>query len=475
MAAGGFHFLEMNPRLQVEHGITESISGLDLVQLQIRIARGETLSFVRLEQRGHAIEARVCAEDPDAGFLPAPGRIARFDPALGPGLRVDTGVAAGSQVPAAFDSLIAKVIAIGRNREEARARLAAALADFDLVIEGGATNKGWLAEVIDHPDYRKGGVDTTWLDRFNAARERDDGLAAPRAGRRFDPRLSARARRARASTSSPIRRSSRPRSVPASQGQEIDLSFAGEQYRVRVFAVGSWRYRVHLDGRVVAANLREEGAQHGAPPARRAHVPRALRPRRGGAARRGRGPRLPVRLAERGAGARCGAGDGGRDPREAGRQRQRRATPRPARSHEDGGGLRRAGDGRGHRGAGEEGRAGGGRRRDPRDRPEDRSRSECDGKARLALAELPDPLEPLFRAERRRALAAPDLAAADALPGRGAQQGDRRRARGDAPRAARLRREPGARRPARPSSSRPRCRLRSPTASAPSWPRCGTR
>ena len=259
VARGGFHFLEMNPRLQVEHGITESISGLDLVQLQIRIARGETLSFAKFEQRGHAIEARVCAEDPDAGFLPAPGRIARFDPALGPGLRVDTGVVAGSQVPAAFDSLIAKVIAIGRNREEARARLAAALADFDLVIEGGATNKGWLAEVIDHPDYRKGGVDTTWLDRFNAARERDDGLAAPalvaaailsyqraRAQARLnfftDPAQLAAAR------------------VPASQGQEIDLGFGGEQYRVRVFAVGSWHYRVHLDGRAVAATLREEGA-----------------------------------------------------------------------------------------------------------------------------------------------------------------------------------------------------------------------
>jgi acetyl/propionyl-CoA carboxylase alpha subunit/acetyl-CoA carboxylase carboxyltransferase component/predicted transcriptional regulator len=255
----GFYFLEMNPRLQVEHGITEAITGLDLVQIQIRIARGETISTVRTEQRGHAIEARVCAEDPDAGFLPAPGRIARFDPALGPGLRVDTGVATGSQVPAAFDSLIAKVIAIGRNREEARARMAAALDDFDLVIEGGATNKGWLAEVVDHPDYRKGGVDTTWLDRFNAARERADDFGMPalvaaailayqrdRANARLnfftDPAQLAAAR------------------VPASQGQEIDLSLGGEQYRVHVFAVGSWRYRVHLDGRVVAAALREEGA-----------------------------------------------------------------------------------------------------------------------------------------------------------------------------------------------------------------------
>ena len=114
----------MNPRLQVEHGITEEITGLDLVELQIRIARGERLSGLAGASAASAIEARVCAEDPDAGFLPAPGRIARFDPALGPRLRVDTGVVAGQRAcRRAFDSLIAKVIATGATREEARARL----------------------------------------------------------------------------------------------------------------------------------------------------------------------------------------------------------------------------------------------------------------------------------------------------------------------------------------------------------------
>src|SRR5262249_34681339 len=136
VAGADVHFLEMNPRLQVEHGITEAVTGLDLVQLQIRIARGEPLAGLDNGEHGVAIEARVCAEDPDAGFLPTPGRIARFDPALGPGIRVDTGVAAGSLVPAAFDSLIAKVIAMGATREEARSRLVCALRDLDLVIEG---------------------------------------------------------------------------------------------------------------------------------------------------------------------------------------------------------------------------------------------------------------------------------------------------------------------------------------------------
>jgi acetyl/propionyl-CoA carboxylase alpha subunit/acetyl-CoA carboxylase carboxyltransferase component len=254
-----FQFLEMNPRLQVEHGITETVTGVDLVELQIRIARGESLVGLSFVERGTAIEARVCAEDPDAGFLPAPGRIARFDPALGPGVRVDTGVAAGSAVPAAFDSLIAKVIASGRNREEARARLACALLDFDLVIEGGATNKGFLLDVLDALDFREGGVDTEWLDRFCADRgpEREYGVEALVVAAILSYQNTRHAARlnfyADTSNVSPDR-------TPPARGQKIDLSHGAESYRVEVFAVGSWRYRVHCDGRVVEATLREDGA-----------------------------------------------------------------------------------------------------------------------------------------------------------------------------------------------------------------------
>ncbi|HEY8121952.1 MAG TPA: carboxyl transferase domain-containing protein [Myxococcota bacterium] len=252
-----YFFLEMNPRLQVEHGITEELTGLDLVQIQIRIARGESLAGVKLREYGWAIEARVCAEDPDQGFLPAPGRIARFDPALGPRIRVDTGYVQGSTVPAAFDSLIAKVIATGADREEARARLASALDDFDLVIEGGATNKGWLSEILDCADYRKGAVDTTWLDRFALTRERDDSLAAPAlvaAGI-----LAYQAARARARLNFYREGAFAADRVPVASGQQIDLGFGGEQYRLDVFAIGAWRYRVHLDGAALTATLREEG------------------------------------------------------------------------------------------------------------------------------------------------------------------------------------------------------------------------
>ena len=177
----------MNPRLQVEHGITEEITGHDLVHLQLRVGRGESIADLAIEPKGFSIEARVCAEDPDQGFLPTPGTIARFDPALGPRVRIDSGVATGSKVLADFDSLIAKVIANGDTREEARARLACALGDFDLVIEGGATNKGFLLEILDDPEYRAGGVDTTWLDRWaappgRALHERGAGYRGPRGG-----------------------------------------------------------------------------------------------------------------------------------------------------------------------------------------------------------------------------------------------------------------------------------------------------
>jgi acetyl/propionyl-CoA carboxylase alpha subunit/acetyl-CoA carboxylase carboxyltransferase component len=253
------HFLEMNPRLQVEHGITEAITGIDLVQLQIRIARGERLAGLELRERGVAIEARVCAEDPDAGFAPAPGRIARFDPALGPGIRVDTGVVAGSVVPAAFDSLIAKVIAVGATREEARSRLVCALGDLDLVIEGGASNTGHLISLLGSDELRAGAVDTGWVER-----RRGDALGAKDAS---DALVGAailayqrRRRDARANFFGDPTSVSATR-VPPSLGQEVDLSFGGAAYRLHVFALGAWRYRVHLDDRAASVTLRE-GDEH---------------------------------------------------------------------------------------------------------------------------------------------------------------------------------------------------------------------
>jgi acetyl/propionyl-CoA carboxylase alpha subunit/acetyl-CoA carboxylase carboxyltransferase component len=249
-----FFFLEMNPRLQVEHGITEEITRTDLVELQIRIARGENLAKLAPREHGVCIEARVCAEDPDQGFLPAPGRIALFDPALGPRVRIDTGVVMGSTVPAAFDSMVAKVMAFGDSREEARARLVSALRDFDLVIERGATNKSYLIQLLESAPYKAGGVDTRWLDRWNEERD----TQAPHAVEALvlagilSHRAQWRAERRNffADTSSIT-----PDKIPALDGREFDLEYRGESYRMRVFSIGSSRYRVHLDGRVISARF----------------------------------------------------------------------------------------------------------------------------------------------------------------------------------------------------------------------------
>ena len=259
LAGERFVFLEVNPRLQVEHGITEELTGVDLVQLQIRIARGESVAGLDFEERGAVIEARVCAEDPDQGFIPSPGRITCFNPSVGSGVRIDTGVAVGTTVPPDFDSLVVKVIASGDTRDEARARLECALRDFELVVEAGATNKGYLLELLDTDDYRQGGVDTGWLDRWSAARpafSENAHMALVAAAILAYQRQRALAR---------LNFYADPTSllagrVPPSQGQQIDLSYGNESYRLEVYAMGSWRYRVHLEGCAVTTSMREEGS-----------------------------------------------------------------------------------------------------------------------------------------------------------------------------------------------------------------------
>ncbi len=253
-----FCFLEMNPRLQVEHGITEETTGTDLVELQIRIARGESLADLKVKRSGHCIEARVCAEDPSAGFLPAPGQIVLFEPALGPSLRVDTGVATGTSVPPDFDSLIAKVMATGSTREQARSRLTSALRDFDLVVKGGATNKGYLLELLDAPDFRKGSVDVLWLDEWNASNQSRRPYA-PEALVLAAVLAYRNARNEEREEFYTDSSSITPDRVPACEGGELDLEYGGEQYRVTVFGLGLSQYRVRVGERVARLRLDQSG------------------------------------------------------------------------------------------------------------------------------------------------------------------------------------------------------------------------
>ncbi len=162
---GDFYFLEMNTRLQVEHPVTELVTGLDLVKLQFAIASGEPLPFVQseLSQRGHAIECRLYAEDPRSGFLPAVGDLLLFHPPEGVGVRVDSGVQSGDRITIHYDPMIAKIIVYERTRTAAIQRMDAALRDT--AILGVTTNRSFLRTLINHPAFAAGEVDTGFIER----------------------------------------------------------------------------------------------------------------------------------------------------------------------------------------------------------------------------------------------------------------------------------------------------------------------
>jgi len=164
-----FYFLEMNTRLQVEHPVTEQVTGLDIVRAQLLVAAGERLPWTQagVSQRGHAIEARIYAEDPAQGFLPQAGRLLLYREPRLPGVRVDSGVIEGGDVSIYYDPMIAKVIATAETRDLALARLAAALRAFPVL--GLRTNIPFLLRVLEHPRFRKGAIDTGFLDREGAA------------------------------------------------------------------------------------------------------------------------------------------------------------------------------------------------------------------------------------------------------------------------------------------------------------------
>jgi acetyl-CoA carboxylase biotin carboxylase subunit len=163
-ADGSFYFMEMNTRIQVEHPVTEMLTGIDLVKEQIRVAAGEKLSVTEIPPlRGHVIECRVNAEDPARNFQPSPGRIDVFHPPGGPGVRLDTHVYTGYAVPPFYDSLLAKLICQGRDRQEALRRMQVALESF--IIEGVTTTIPFLARVMADPHFQAGEIDTKFLER----------------------------------------------------------------------------------------------------------------------------------------------------------------------------------------------------------------------------------------------------------------------------------------------------------------------
>jgi acetyl-CoA carboxylase biotin carboxylase subunit len=163
--SGAFHFMEMNTRVQVEHPVTELVTGIDIVKEQLRLAAGEPLGMAQDDVRlhGHAIECRINAEDPDRDFAPAPGEVREWRTPGGPGIRIDSHVFPGYRVPPYYDSLLAKLLAWGRSRDEALARMRRALAELEVV--GIPTTAAFHARLIDDARFRRGDVHTRFVEQ----------------------------------------------------------------------------------------------------------------------------------------------------------------------------------------------------------------------------------------------------------------------------------------------------------------------
>jgi acetyl/propionyl-CoA carboxylase alpha subunit/acetyl-CoA carboxylase carboxyltransferase component len=241
-----FAFLEVSARLQAEHPVTEATTGLDLVKAQLRVAAGVRLEGEPPAERGHAIEALLNAEDPDRDFAPSPGKIARLDLPAGSGIRVDTGVSAGDTIPAGFDSMIAKIIAYGRDRGEALGRLRRALAETRVIIEGGATNKSFVLDLLDQPEVVNASADTGWIDRVRGegrlvSRRYSAVALAVSAIEAYEEEERAEQQRLLSAAFG-----GRPQ-VQHDSGRPLDLKLRGVAYRVGVARIGARRFRVGIE------------------------------------------------------------------------------------------------------------------------------------------------------------------------------------------------------------------------------------
>jgi acetyl/propionyl-CoA carboxylase alpha subunit/acetyl-CoA carboxylase carboxyltransferase component len=253
-----FLFMEMNTRLQVEHPVTECTTGVDLVKLQIQVARGEPLEGAPPKTIGHAIEVRLNAEDADNGFAPAPGAIETFRLISGPGIRIDTGVEEGDNVPSEFDSMIAKIIGYGRNRDEAIARLQRVLHNSVVVLKGGTSNRSFLMQLLARPEVKSAEADIGWLDRLAARNEHLSHSHAEvalvhAAIEAYDSELRIEQAQFYASA---LR--GRPE-VRAEAGRSVALRYRDHSYSVKTFCVGIRQYHLEVDGATVDARVDRVG------------------------------------------------------------------------------------------------------------------------------------------------------------------------------------------------------------------------
>ena len=330
-----FTFLEVNTRLQVEHPITEVTTGLDLVKLQIFVASGGALEGECPPEFGHAVEARLNAEDADNDFAPAPGTVRLLKFPLGSGIRVDTGIAQGDVIPPDYDSMVAKIIAWGRDRNEALARLRTALRETTVVIDGGTTNKSFLLDLLDRDEVVSASADTGWLDRTGAGTATGPTPTA-------DIALIAAAVDAYEAEESIERaaflasaRGGRPRATHAI-GRTVELNYQGQAYSLTVGQIGPRSYRIRRRQRRTrrrrrtARRIRESTHPWRPPlPDRHGRGPHGV-PRRGG---RHKSPHQPGRSRP---GPRRVSGRGRRHAGGRGRRGRGRCHARGPGKHEDG-------------------------------------------------------------------------------------------------------------------------------------------
>ncbi len=266
-ARKSFYFLEMNTRLQVEHPVTEMVTGLDLVELMIRVAAGERLPFAQddIKLKGAAIEARLYAEDPRRDFLPSPGRLKRYAEPAGEGIRVDSGVYEGAEISVNYDPMIAKLAAFGENRELATARLSAALDGF--VISGVSNNLDFLAAILRRDAFRKGKLSTAFIARefpggFTGVdpspREIEEAVAAAAAMHRIALENFARGT---ISTAWVVMLDGKPHAVEiAREGSRFIVNYGKKRHEV----IASWRpgadlFQAEIDGSLACFRVERRG------------------------------------------------------------------------------------------------------------------------------------------------------------------------------------------------------------------------
>lgn len=258
-----YYFMEVNTRLQVEHPITETLYGVDLVKGQIDVARGIKVDLSDRAPFGAVVEVRLNAEDPERDFSPAPGDVILFKPPAGPGIRVDSGIEQGSTIPGDFDSMIAKIIAHAPTRKEALARLEQALHAMRISIHNGTTNRAFLLELLNNPDIKKGGVHTGFVEELLKVRIKEHkeektriALLAGAIEHYFS-----QFQTEYLNFEEQLNRIGRPRNLAGAKGYEINMSTGGNAYKFQVRDMGDDIFHIQIDENKIVCKYRKDSQE----------------------------------------------------------------------------------------------------------------------------------------------------------------------------------------------------------------------